>query len=516
MLGEIKDLADIQSEMRFIGSLFLNNDLFLEYDKIVRWDYYFNDIVCKTLYQWLEDLYTKEQKFNEKNLTIYASQNEEKLSFFRKIGGYKTIEGFMSISDESEFKSYFNAIQKWTLIRELELKGVDTSLIRSSKGFEKANSNQIYNQLKKMLDNVHTKVTADVEVLPLTSGVEKMAIGFLEKPSLGTLTFMESFNQDFRGWREGTMFCFGTLTNGGKSRFMIKTASYHSIIQKQKVLLMVNEMRPEELRLAMLVTCINNEEFKKVHGIDTNINEKDLSLGLYLNEDGNYIYRKTDSDGNFLETIEEFKMRLLKTSKQYREVMLVSKWVEENTKEDMLSVIDVANDYSDSTLETIARKNARKGYKMIAFDNLKSNKESIGDYSGLIKTTTILSEVAKTENIFMYGSIQETPDAQRTDVLELSSMNIQSAKGLKDVLDMLVLSKEIDREIFNKYKYIPTTCNTMGENSKMALPLVDKGYPWKLYGFVIDKNRSGSKESLLVSVNLNTNEWYENGILIRA
>lgn len=514
MDNNIENLKDVQSEMRFIGSLFLNNDLFLEYDKVVRWDYYFSDIVCKTIYQWLEDLYAKEQKFNEQNVTIYASQKEERISFFRKIGGYKTIEDFISISDESEFKSYFNAIQKWTLIRELELKGIDTTLIRSSKGFEKANSNQIYNQMKKMLDGVHTKVTADVEIVSLTNDVEKMADGFLEKPDFGIPTFIESFNQDFRGWRDGTMFAFGTVTNGGKSRFMIKTACYNSIIQKQPSLLMLNEMRPEEMKLAMLVTCVNNVEFQKVHGIQNNVNEKDLSLGTYLDEDGKYIKRNSDSDGNFTETVSEFRKRLLKTSKQYRDVILVSKWVEENTKDGMLSVIDVAGDYSDATLETIARKSARKGYRMIGFDNLKANKE-FQDYTSLIRTTTMLSEVAKTENIFMYGSIQETPDTLRIDPLELSSLQIASAKGLKDVLDMLVLTKEIERENYTKYKYYPTSSNSFGENSRMALPLVDKGHSWKLYAFAIDKNRAGGKETLLVSVNLNTNEWYENGILTR-
>lgn len=510
-------LADVQSEIRFIGSLFLNNDLFLEYEKVVRWDYYFSDIVCKTLYQWLEDLYAKEQKFNEKNVTVYASQNEERISFFRKIGGYKTIEEFISISDESEFKSYFNSIQKWTLIRELEGKGIDTKLIRSSKGFEIANSNQIYNKLKRMLDTIHTKVTADIDVVSLTSGVEAMADGFLEKPSLGTLTFMETFNQAFRGFRERTMFCFGTPTNQGKSRFMVKIAAYNAIVQKQKTLLMLNEMRAEELKLALLVTCINNDEFKNLHGVDGSINEKDLSLGLYHNDNGEYIYRETDSEGNFIETISEFKKRLLKTSRQYRDTILVSKWIEENTKDDLLSVIDVAGDYSDSTLETIARKNSRKGYKMIGFDNLKSNKESIGDYSGLLKSTTTLSEIAKTEGIFMYASIQLTPDSLRTDILELSSMNIQSAKGLKDVLDMLILSKEIEKEQYSKYKYIPTSNNgALGESSKMPLPLVDKGYEWKLYGMNIDKNRFGSKDTILVSLNLNTNEWYERGMLIRG
>jgi hypothetical protein len=85
---------------------------------------------------------------------------------------------------------------------------------------------------------------------------------------------------------------------------------------------------------------------------------------------------------------------------------------------------------------------------------------------------------------------------------------------LKSVLDSLVLGKQIEREKYKKYKYIPTNTG-MGETSKMPLPLPDvEGYV--LQGHIPDKNREGSKMPILVQIDLNRNIWRELGILIRA
>ena len=67
-------LTNTESEFRFIGSLFINNDLFLEYEKVIEPKYYFTDEICRTYYDWISILYSNEQKFNEKNFTIYFDQ----------------------------------------------------------------------------------------------------------------------------------------------------------------------------------------------------------------------------------------------------------------------------------------------------------------------------------------------------------------------------------------------------------------------------------------------------------
>jgi hypothetical protein len=509
-------IASIGNEARFIGSLFINNDLFIEYEKVVVSKYYFSEEFCLNLYDWLSVLSNNGQAFTEKNLLVYVREDEKKLSLYKKYGGWKAVEGMIEISDESEFQSYFNAIQKWALLRELENKGFSTEKIRASKNFDKATTNDIYNKVRRNLDGIHTKVTSDLDVIDIGQNVHSMMEGFLERPSLGVLTFIPLYNDFFRGFRGGSMMAVGYPGNAGKTRFLAKIAAYHALIKKEKTLLMLNEMTEEELRQAVLVTVINNPEFQELHGVKIEKCEKDVTLGMYRDDNGNYIYRKTDPEtGEFTETINKFKDRLLRTSREYRDVSIVAKWIEDNSLDKYLSVVNMAKDYTDTALEACIRKNSHKGFKFFAYDNLKNEKDNLGQWASLIRTTTILSEAAKNEKVFVYGSIQLTDDVNDMDALRLNSQNISASKGLRTVLDILVLGKPIEKEKYSKYKYIPTT-QGYGEMSTTPIPLPDRGGDWKLFSNIIDKNRYGGKTAILLEAELNLNYWREIGILVKA
>jgi hypothetical protein len=504
------------TEGLFIGSLFRKNDLFIEYEKVVVAKYYFHDEICLNLYEWLSVLFARGQAFTEKNLVLYISEDDERKVFYKKFGGWKTIEQLIDLADECEFKSYFQTIQKYALLRELENRGISTEKIRSSKTFDKATANDVYNKVRKNIDNIHTKITSDIEIIDIGKEVHSMMEGFLERPSLGTLTFIPLYNDFFRGFRSGSMMAVGYPGNAGKTRFLAKFAAYNALIKKEKTLLMLNEMTEQELKQAVLVTVINNPEFQELTKVKIEKNEKDITLGMYRDDDGNYIYRKTDKEtGEFTESIAKYKDRLLRTSREYRDVSIVAKWIEENSLDKYLSVVNVAKDYTDTALETCIRKHAHKGFKFIAYDNLKNEKQNLGDWSALIRTTTVLSEAAKKENVFIYGSVQLTDDTNDMDALRLNSMNIAASKGLRTVLDILVLGKQIEKEKYPKYKYIPTS-QGFGESSNIPVPLPDRGGDWKLYSNIIDKNRYGGKTAILLEAELNLNIWREIGILVKA
>ena len=165
-------VSNVENEIRFIGSLVLANDLYLEYEKIIKPKYYFSDEVCLNVYDWFSVLYINNQKFNEKNLVIYLNQSEDKLSFFKKIGGWSTIEQFSEISDITEFKSYFQILQKYSLLRELESKGVNTERIRNHKNFDKSTVDQIYKNVRNTIDKIHTQIVSDSEVLDISDATE--------------------------------------------------------------------------------------------------------------------------------------------------------------------------------------------------------------------------------------------------------------------------------------------------------------------------------------------------------
>jgi hypothetical protein len=204
----------------------------------------------------------------------------------------------------------------------------------------------------------------------------------------------------------------------------------------------------------------------------------------------------------------------MKDSREYRDMCIVNQWIEENGR-DNLAVIDVSSQYDDRSLETQIRKNARLGYRYVFYDTMKSDMDDIGNWAGLKKSATMLTQVAKDEDIFLFSSLQLTDDTENIAPLDLNSNQIANAKQIRHVMDSLVLSKEIEKKDYGKYEYYP--CNPgFGEDLKMALPLPDSGNPAdKLYAFVVSKNRAGEKKKILVKVNLDYNTWTAEGYIVK-
>lgn len=506
-------VANVQAEIMSIGCIYKNPELLLEVEKVINSEYYYSDPVTKFLYNSATILYNREQKFTEKSVTVFMSEEEDRLAKFRSFGGYSVVQSFIDLVDLDNFNSYFEELKKFALCREMEAKGFNTEKIRSSKKFQIATANDIYYHIKGIVDNVHTNILTQVEIDYITNNMNGLIMGYLETPSMGAQTPFSTFNNLFRGFRTKTHFSLGMISNAGKTRLLVRLAAYNAIIQKNKTMLLLNEMSAEEVKIALLVTCINNQEFKPLHGIDIEKCEREISLGLYKDSNGEFIYREKDEFGDFIENVEDYHLRLMMNSREYRDVLLVSAWIEENGGNN-LAVIDVSGRYDDKSLETQIRKNCRLGFKYIFYDTLKSDMDAIGDWGQFKKTATLLTELAKNEDVFLYSSIQLTDDSENVAPLDLNSNVIANAKQIRHVLDSLVLCKEIEPDQAKKYMYYSTE-KGYGENTKMALPLPECGGSDKLYAFVVSKNRAGEKRKILVKVNLDTNCWDSIGYVVK-
>ena len=135
----------------------------------------------------------------------------------------------------------------------------------------------------------------------------------------------------FRGIRLNTMMANGALSNSGKSRYMFKIIAYIALVLKQKVCVLLNEMSINDMKFCLLATVINNPEFQALHSYKIQKNERDLTLGLYKNDRGEYIYRKTDNCGNYIESTDEYKERIKKESKEYNDIHNIGLWIEKET-----------------------------------------------------------------------------------------------------------------------------------------------------------------------------------------
>lgn len=500
------DIANINNEILFVGSIYKQPDLLIEYGQYIKSKYDLFDDATKFFYEQADIMFQyKTQTFNQSTLATYMSEDKNRLSLYKKYGGWKILEQWMNLSLIEDFKNYFEVLKKYSLLREYHRNGFDVSKIMEHSKFHKLSALDIYRLIRGKADKIHTVILNDNLTEILNEKISNVIIECLEKPDLGLVIPYPILNDLFRGLRTKNMISIAMLSNAGKSRFMFKLIAHIALIQKQKVSVLLNEMSIPDMKFCLLTTVINNKEFQDIHGIRLQKNEREITLGLYKDSTGNIIYRKKDEDGNYIESIEQYKERLKSNSEEYNKILQIAEWIEQETS-GLIYAKDVSSNYDDKSLEFEIRKiNMINGVKYVFYDTLKNPIDAMGDWSALKTTTTKLSQLATQLDIFIYTSIQLNDETNHTQPLEMNSSNIASCKHVKHLLDGLVLFKEINKEDFYKYTYYDLY-ETWGEPIPMSLDL-NKRY----YVGVVDKNRSGEKKKILFEVDLNQNKWIEVG-----
>lgn len=505
---ELIEPTNVANEILFVGALYKNPDLYVSYGNFMRSQYDFSDPVTKFFYDTFSIMYTTfSQTVDENKLNIFMSQDDDRLKLYKKYKGWKTLKQWMSLADVEDFKNYFNIVKKYSLVREYERNGYPVQKILGHKNFEKWKPQDIYKIIRSKADKINTVINASEESVVLTSKAEEQVKGFLTSPEMGLHMPWHLLNKMFRGCRLGKVIFNGFLSNEGKSRNMMLLIAYIVLVKNEKFLLLSNEMDESDLRNCLITTVINNPYFKKLHGVDMFKPEEELVLGIYRDDNGNVIERKTDEFGDFIETQEQYVERIETTSTEFRNVMKIAKWIDEK-REGKLFFKDVGMDYSDEALEFEFRKAKMVyGIKYCGYDTLKGFRTD--EWSSVKQTATKIKELMKDLHMFCWSVFQLTDESVFTDVFQLSSNNIANAKQMKHVADALMLGKRIDKEEYHKYQYVSTDDWGASKNHDLD--------PSKRYFAIkIDKNRGGNKDFIpLFEINLDYNLWVEVGYLIK-
>lgn len=503
------EINNIQNEILLTGSFYSKPDLYVEYGQYIKSKYDFDDVLTTFFYDNFELMYkTFSQTFNETNVNTFMSQNTERLKMYRLYGGYTIIQQWIKLANTDDFKNYFDIVKKYSLLREYNRKGFDVNKIIKHPKFNLFKAEDICKLIRAKADKISTVILNNNESIILNNNVENSIIKWLIKPQMGLPLPWKIVNEMFRGCRLGKMVCLGFLSNEGKTRMISMLIAYISLIKKEKSVLLANEMDEEDLRSCLITTVLNNSEFKELHKINIYKPEKEIVLGQYRNDKGEFIQRIKNDKGEFIESEEEYVQRIIKESKEFNLVQEVAKWIDDE-KQKSIFFKDVSSDYSDKTLEFEFRKhNIVHGIKYMFYDTLKGY--HIDDWQTIKQTTTKIKELMNQIKCFNFSNIQLTDDSVFTDVFNFSSSNIANAKQLKHVLDHLILGKRLNKDDYIKYEYIPE--QYWGKVVSQKLDVKKTYYAWK-----IDKNRGGNKDKIpLLEVDLNLNTWQEVGYLIKS
>jgi replicative DNA helicase len=507
-----ESINNIQNEILFVGAIYKNPELIIEYSQYVKSKYDFDDIVTKFYYDNAVIIYqNRTQTFNKATISTYMTEDKERLSTFNKYGGWKTLESWIKLAITDDTKNYFEVLKKYSLLREYSRNGFDVSKIQNHKRFESFSALDIYRLIRGKTDRIQTVIMTNSEAEILNTKVKDLIDECLDRPDMGLQTPYPSYNEMFRGLISGSTMATGMLSNAGKSRHMFRLIAFIALVLKEKVGVLLNEMSIKQMRYCLLTTVINNPEFQELHGFELNKKEREITLGLYRDSSNEYIYRELDNNSDFSENLEQFKQRLYDESEEYRNIKAIAEWIENETN-GLIFVKDISSAYDDKTLEFELRKfKMVYGINYCFYDTCKSDVNAMGNWAELKATVTKLSEIAKPTNlnIFLYISIQLTDETNSIPPDALSSSNIANAKQLKHVVDTMVLFKEIEKREYKDFKYYKAFSD-WGEPILHELRK-DRRY----YIGNTDKNRFGEKKKLLFEVDLDTNIWMELGEVVR-
>lgn len=503
--------TNVQSELLFVGSFFKQPDLYLTYGGTTKSKYDLSDDGMRFYYDLFENYYlTFSQDVSENKLNNFATQNMERLKEYRKYGGWKTIKEIMDMADPNDFKNVYNTVKKYSLVREYDRNGFPVEKMLANKRFQHMSPHDIYRSMRSKADKINTVINVIDEPVILTEGVSEVIDSYLTAPQFGTKTHWPGYNEYFRGLLPGNVLFQGFLSNEGKSRNLVNLIAYVTLIKKKKFMLLSNEMTEVAMKNCLITTVLNCKEFKEMHGVELIKPEREITMGQYRYDNSDeFVERKKDDEGNFLETKEEFLQRV-KATKEYQDVAKVAQWMEEQM-EGKFFFNDITADYSDEAIELEIRR-AKLVYNCDSFavDTLKA--WGAEDWVKVKMTATKIVELGKELNLFGICTFQLTDATVFDSVFDLSSNNIGAAKGIKHPVDLLTLGKRINIDEYHQYQYMAWDIDEQwGEQIPQDL---DPGK--KYFSLKIDKNRLGDKDKIMLfEYNLDYNIWNNVGYIVK-
>lgn len=510
MANEELELSCPQIELSILGSYFKYPQTFFSYMDVIK-NSDFGDGNTRYWHVFLNDyLLTYSNEVSPALLNTFASMNTTRLQGYKKFGGYNTVKAMMDLAlDDESLMGAVNTLKKYALVRSLAHDGYPVENIVGHSKFGTMTAEDVAGLIRGKLDSICNTAIVNLDAPDdMAKDTVNFVNDFFDAPSMGIGTPWKFLNEYCLGLHPGDTLASLAISNSGKGRNLMYLATYLAFVEGAKVYLCSNEMSLDKQKRAVLTTACNAPYMKKLTGTDLVIPEKRLVLASYLSDwDKQIIYRKHNDDGEFTESLEDFKNRVAKESSEYQQVCEVARFLEDNMKDQFLFK-DVTGNYSDEAMIRLFNQAVLcSGADVICYDTLKpaptTGKDKAGDWAAFQQTATRLQEcIQKLKTPSGIFTIQADRGAVHKRIEELTQDSIAMSSQIFHLIDECVGWLHVRPEDYGDYailKYDPH----FGGTVEQALD------PKKRYtGLKLLKNRRGSKGSIFVlETNLDTNVW---------
>lgn len=296
-----KDLFDTNASLYVLSTL-MHNPLLLQNEKyaFVKTDFYkpLQQMVFYAIYNIAQQ---GVERITPQDIDLHLAQYEAQYEFYKKEKGYEfvvqcyqTAEG----SDEHQFDNYYNRLKKFSILRDLEAIGIDTTQFYDTEKDalnrdledEKLNKtplNALTQRVRDLLVSIDNRHIGKDEGTSQTAakGMRSLVAELEAHPEVGLPLDGDIINYATRGARLGKLYTYSAPSGAGKTRFMVGMACSISLpyIDKsgkvifrgtkehndyQRVLYMATEQKADEIQTMILAYV-------------SGVNEKTILLGNY-------------------------------------------------------------------------------------------------------------------------------------------------------------------------------------------------------------------------------------------
>lgn len=297
-----KDLFDTSASL-YVLSCLMHKPLLLQDEKYVfcKTDFYkpLQQLVYYAIFNMAQ---TGVSHITPQDIDLHISQYSSQYEFYNKEKGfefvsqcYRTAEG----SDLNQFETYYNRLKKFSVLRDLEAMGIDTTQVYDTNK-DALNRDLEDEKLNKMtISDILSVFNAGIVEIEnrhvgkdegtsqdATKGMRQLVAELQEHPEVGLPLDGDIVNYATRGARLGKLYTYSAPSGAGKTRYMVGNACAISMpyIDKasgktifrgsvehpdyQKILYMATEQKADEIQTMILAYV-------------SGVNEKTILLGNY-------------------------------------------------------------------------------------------------------------------------------------------------------------------------------------------------------------------------------------------
>jgi len=454
LLETIKKISDIKmsSEANIVASIYKNSELFFSTNLEIE---EFSNNSWRVYFAIAQQLLRVENKpvLDDMTVGLYLEKHDKLREKYYESGGYDTLEKAMAEISLENFDGYVEELRKWNGVIKLAKSGFGVGDNISK--YCDMTSDQIYDEWEAYLNGIYANIDREAKTYDIAFDLDKLIDDLDAGVALGLPYHdMDMLTAETGGQYLGSITLVMGLSNVGKSTFARNACIPSALKEGKKIVAMINEDNLIKWQRELLIYVANN------------ILKKDLQKHVLRN-------------GNYTEEVRN----ILEESKQ---------WIQENTKNHMITVIPFLQYKTKNVIKTIKRF-AALGVEYFILDTFKLDAGESVESSWLqmqqhmVEINDTIKPEAKNVHILITAQLSKGSVHQRYYTQDSTGL----AKNIIDVASTAIMIRDLYEDEYPGEKRELTVYRREGKNGKTKIAVnLDKDKHYQI--LFITKNREGT------------------------